>query len=72
MLVDISSCNFSSSTYKVNTNNKELEELGMIAMDPIDVYLTKIEISSNPPKIGQGLTQWDLVPLGTTLIYNTN
>ena len=27
---------------------------------------------SNPPKCFLGLTQWDLVPLGKTLIYNTN
>ena len=26
----------------------------------------------NPPKIDQGLTQWALVTLGPTLIYNTN
>ena len=43
----------------------------MIALDPIGVYLTTGEISSNPPKIGQGLTQWALVTLGPTLVYNT-
>ena len=44
----------------------------MISLEPINVYLKTSEISSNPPKIGQGLTQWALVPVGTTLICNTN
>ena len=53
------------STYIDNANNNELEELGMIILDPIDVYLTTSEIFSNPPKVGQVLTQWALVPFNT-------
>ena len=68
MIVDILSCPPFSSTYKANTNNNKLEKLGMISLDPINVYLTTGEIYSNPRKIGQILTQWDLVPPGTTLI----
>ena len=33
----------------------------MIALDPINVYLTTSEISSNPLENFQGLTQWALV-----------
>ena len=72
MLVGISSSPPISSTDKANSNNNELEKLEMIALDLINVYLTTSEISSNPPKCFQGLTQWALVPLGPTLIYNAN
>ena len=71
MIVDIYSCTPSSSTNKYNINNNELEELRIIDLYPINVYLTTSEVFSNPQKIGQGLTQWDLVPLGPTIIYNT-
>ena len=71
MIVDISSSYPTSSTDKDNTNNNQLKETGMIALDPINIYLTKSEISINPPKIDHGSTHWSLVPLETTLIYNT-
>ena len=72
MLVDISLCPSFSSTDKYNYNKNDIEELGMIALETINVYLKTSEISSNPLKIGHGLTQFYLVPLGTNLIYNTN
>ena len=59
------------STDKYNSNKDELEKIEMIFFDPIDVYFLTSKISINSPKIGQGLTQWALVPLGPTLIYNT-
>ena len=71
IIVDIYLFPPSYSADKDNSNNSELEELGVIALDAIYVYLTASEISSNPPKIDQGSTQWALVPLGKTLIYNT-
>ena len=72
IIVDIYLFPPSYSADKDNSNNSELEELGVIALDAIYVYLTASEISSNPPKIGHVLTQWALVPLGPTLIYNSN
>ena len=57
MIVDISSCPHYSSTNKANSNNNEIEELGILSLESINLYLTTSEISSNPPKIGQGLTQ---------------
>ena len=70
-IVDISYCPPFYSTDKLDANKNELEELVIIALDPINVYLTTSEIFSKPLKIGQVLTQWPLVPLGTNLIYNT-
>ena len=70
ILVGLSSCPTSSLTDKANANNHEIEELGMVYLDKINIYLTTSEISSNPSKIGQGLIQWDLVPL-CILLYTT-
>ena len=43
----------------------------MIYLKPINLLMTKSEISSNPPKIGKVLNQLALVPLGLTLIDTT-
>ena len=40
IIVDISLCTPSSSTDKSNANNNELDELFMIALKPIEKYLT--------------------------------
>ena len=68
--VDNTSCT-SSSTDKSNVNNNELEELEMIELKPINIFMTTSEISINPPKIIKGLTKWALVTLGIILIYTT-
>ena len=39
MFFDISPCPLSSSTDKSNANNNKIKELGIIALDPINVYL---------------------------------
>ena len=59
----------SSFTGKYNSNKDELEELGMIYLKLTNILTTTSEISINQPKIGKGLIQWALVPLGLTLIY---
>ena len=71
MLFEIYSCPTYYSTNKGNKNNNTLEELGIISLDSMNIYLTRSKISFNPLKIGQELTQWELLPLGMTLIYNT-
>ena len=40
IIVEISLCTPSSSTDISNTNNNELDELVMIALKPIEIYLT--------------------------------
>ena len=47
-----------------------LRNFNITDLGTIGVYLTTSEISSDPPKIGQGLTQCALVPLWLTLINN--
>ena len=39
IIVEISLCNPSSSTNISNTNNNELDELVMISLKPIEIYL---------------------------------
>ena len=40
IIVDIYLCNPSSSTDISNANNNEIDELVMIALNPIEIYLT--------------------------------
>ena len=71
MLVAIYSCPTSYSTDKANSNNINLEELGTVYLNMINVNFRASEIFSISSKNGQGLTQWTSVHLGPTIIYNT-
>ena len=53
MVVEIYPSPPTSSTNEANANKNQLENLGMIALEKIEVYLTTIQIFSNQQKIGQ-------------------
>ena len=61
----------SSSTGIHNVNNNQQEELGIIDLNPVSIFMVTREIFSHPQNIDKGLTQWGLVPLGPTLINTT-